>query len=465
MAAAMAVVLLMSAGCATLAPTPVDTRAGVNRMTHATLHDPAVVRALDRAGLGHAGDVASPDVLVVAAWTLRPELAEARLLHGAAVAEAQSAARRPNPVLSLTPEFTRGAAGISPWTIAVAFAVLIENPSVREARVAGAQSRASAAQWQVATVAWTIAAQVRQSWRALRDAERLLEVATREDALAKERALLSRRRFDAGLVARADMERSESQRLQSEFASVESLRKRTVALFRLAAAVGVPSDELVRSVEHPEAEMPTASLDAEMLREAALFDRIDLAMALALHGEADAMWRGAVAARFSGLTLAPGYSFDRGERKWSVGASAELPLFDSHAPAIEGWAFRRDAAAKHVEVVQSLALGQLSAALHDLETIQQSLATAQGVVDAREHVVDVATRRREAGASGRDPVYDARAELLSAERTKYELEAQLSAAVDALEAVVQRPVWPASALSLPTMTMAVPAAGAHDVLE
>src|SRR3546814_20598221 len=63
---------------------------------------------------------------------------------------------------------------------------------------------------------------------------------------------------------------------------------------QLAAAVGVPSEALADSVLHTPAidDVHAFALpDAAALREAAVFNRVDLALALAAYDQADAAWR------------------------------------------------------------------------------------------------------------------------------------------------------------------------------
>src|SRR3546814_1957445 len=86
------------------------------------------------------------DALTVAAWQLRPELAQARAGERAASADVAAAARKPNPLLSFTPEWIYNApAGVSTWIAALLVSQVFENPDKRAARSAQARGRAQQA--------------------------------------------------------------------------------------------------------------------------------------------------------------------------------------------------------------------------------------------------------------------------------------------------------------------------------
>src|SRR3546814_12966020 len=124
-----------------------------------------------------------------------------------------------------------------------------------------------------------------------------------------------------------------------------------------AAAVGVPSEALADSVLHTPAIDDVHAFawpDAAALREAAVFNRVDLALALAAYDQADAAWREQVARRHPDLTLGPGYTYDVGDRKLVLAMSAELPVNDRYDAAIAAAQARREAAGRQVEAVPEI---------------------------------------------------------------------------------------------------------------
>jgi len=454
----------MLSGCVALAPEAVDVHRTAAIAMHASLSDPSVADAIARAGLPDPNTKGAWDLdaLMVAAWTLRPELAEARLLQTAAANDVDSASKPPNPVLSLIPEFSRGAVDSSPWTIAAALSTVIVNPSVRRAQVDRAQAQSTKARWQYASVAWKIASEVRQSWWMLGSADRALSLSEQEDALAAERAALASRRFEAGAVGRGEMTRWQALRSQAAFALQGAQRQQSDARAQLALALSVPVAELAQlhlaNIPAP----PILQRDAAQDTETALFNRVDLAQALASFAEADASWRESVASRFPGLSIAPGYTFDRGDRKWVMGLAAELPLFDRKDAAISALAARKEAAIRRVETVQIQALAQVSRALSDLTGIQSALGMAESAIAMQKRATEVSVRRFSAGLAESSTLLDARAQLLTLKRSKLDLESQQIAAIGALESATQRPAWPTSAVQ-PESSTQLPVEGKTDV--
>ncbi len=465
MAAGGAASAWLLAGCAAIAPATVDVQQSAASVLHASLAGPAVSDAIVRAGLSapEEGDAWNLDALMVAAWTLRPELAEARLLHTAATADAASAAKSLNPTFSLIPEFARGAAGASPWTVAAALSFMIVNPAVRDARVDRARAQLLLARWQYADVAWRITSEVRQAWRTLGAVHRALHLGEQVDLLAEERAALASRRFDAGAIGRGELARAQALRSQSAFALQGARRLQSDARFQLASALGVPVDELARVDLAAIPALPILQRDAEEDTQAALFNRIDLAQALTHHAQADAALRESMASRFPGLSIAPGYTFDRGDRKWVLGLAAELPLFDNKDSAIAALAARRQASVRAVESVQALALAQVSRALADLTDIQSALGLADAAIATQQHAIAVSVRRSQAGLAEGDTLLDVRAQLLMLQQSKLDLEGQQIAALGALESAMQTPAWPLSAVQPIALVASSEATGALDV--
>ncbi|MBK6729092.1 MAG: TolC family protein [Xanthomonadales bacterium] len=265
-----------------------------------------------------------------------------------------------------------------------------------------------------------------------------------ERALRAEKWAIARQRVAVGTAARTTLARLEVAEASASQLHDQRLTRRAAALTQLATAIGLPTDGLAAIHLAPSADSPAFAPDWPSLHRTVLFDRLDLAEALSTYAEADAIWREQVASRWPDLTLGPGFAFDRGEHKWTLAVSGELPIggrLDATTTAAQA---RRSAAAQHVIAVQAQALGRLAQIRTDWEGAQMSIATTDTAVAAQARLVAAVERRWRAGLTPREDWIDAQLELIVQQQSRQDATAQRFAIVDALETTVQRPLWPPS---------------------
>lgn len=458
---AVALVVCLTACAAAPPPQPFDPARSAAALQARRLDDAGVLAALQRAGIaapvGEQGWTL--DALTVAAWQLRPELAQARAGERAASADVAAAARKPNPLLSFTPEWIYNApAGVSTWIAALLVSQVFENPDKRAARSDQARARERQALWQQAQTAWDLRAQVRAAALELQLDQRAAQLASRELALRRESLALSRQRMQAGLLSATALEPVQLLALQAAAQADAARQAVASARGQLAAAVGVPADALADSVLHTPAidNVHAFTLpDAAALREAAAFNRVDLALALAAYDQADAAWREQVARRHPDLTLGPGYTYDVGDRKLVLAMSSELPVNDRYDAAIAAAQARREAAARQVEAVQAQAMAALEQAQQQVGATRQALQQARSRMALQRRLVAHQQARWHAGAIDHGSAVLAQIDALQAQREWLAALRAHVAALGALEAAVQRPLWPASTLA-PRAAIATP---------
>ncbi|MDE2070525.1 MAG: TolC family protein [Gammaproteobacteria bacterium] len=392
----------------------------------------------------------TPDRITVAAWYFNPVLAQARAAAARAEAEATLGAQRANPTLQLTPEKVfSGLSGTSPWTIGVALLLPLLHPGEAAARREIEAADTQAARDDVAQAVW-------QSRSRAVAALREVLLARRAQALAKavlrdEDAFLAavQRRVVAGeddrgalLVAELD-----AQRVASDLAARRAQRIATE--HALAAAVGVPTQALSGAdLEWPELDSPPAptALPPAALAQDAAWNRVDLAALLARYRSAEAQLRLAAGTRFPTTSIAPGYLYDQGQRKFTFGIDVELPLFHDASARIRAAAAARDEAVAAVRAKQAAILNQLDAARADYtERYDAWQRLAAAAATAQSSAVR-ATALREAGQIDRPAELATRVASATAALAAGDA---LSAALNALgrlEDALQRPLWPDSTL-------------------
>lgn len=392
----------------------------------------------------------TPDRIVVAAWYFDPVLAQARAAAARAQADATLAAQRANPTLELSPEkvFSGGSA-VSPWTIGVAVLLPLLHPGEAAARSDVVAADTQAARDQEAEAVWQSRARAMAALRGVLLARRAQKLA--QDAARDQAAYLvaARRRVAAGEDDRgADLAAEfDAQRAKADLAARRA--QRIAAEHALARAIGVPVAAVERvTLSWPGLEAPPApsALPAAALAQDAAWNRLDLAALLARYRATAAQLRAAAGSRYPAMSVAPGYLYDQGQRKFTFGINVELPLFHGAGASIRAAAATRDEAAAAVRTKQSEILNDLDAARADYA---ERYAAWRRMVAAAKAARRVAARARALRVGGQG---DRRAELAAqaaAASTRLAAQDALSVALAALgklENALQRPLWPTSNL-------------------
>ncbi|MEQ1582041.1 MAG: TolC family protein [Steroidobacteraceae bacterium] len=450
---------LTLSGCVSAPPHPIDAHATALQLEAIRLDDARVGEGLRAAGkaLPIPAGTWDLDSMSLVAWSLRPELAQSRAMRDAAAAGLQSTRERPNPLISLSSEFVRNAAtGTSPWTIAMAFSWLLENPAQRSARIDQASARARTAVWQESRMVWQVRSEVRRAWLALSLAQLAQAQVQQEAALRKQYLELADMRVTAGAWPRPELERARVAALQSDLEAQQRSNEVLLARGGLAAALGVSPAALASMQPAVPAldELAGLELDWNRFHDAAVINRLDLAEALSGYDEADAAWREQLTRRYPGLTLGPGYSYDRGDHKLLMGVGAELPVFTRYDAAITAAAARREAAAQRFIGLQAQAFARLEEARSTVTGAREALVLTTGIQVAQDRAVDAARQRWQAGIVDRSVWLTAALERATVERARLAALTRLLAAFDMLEDTVQQPVWPASELAEKRMARA-----------
>jgi outer membrane protein TolC len=155
--------------------------------------------------------------------------------------------------------------------------------------------------------------------------------------------------------------------------------------------VGVPAGELdgvSLSFEGLDTGPPESSL-AEA-RSQALLSRPDILSALATYAGTQAALQLEIAKQYPDIHLGPGYEYDQGDNKWTLGLGLTLPLNRNRGPIAEAEARRAEAAAS---------FGALQARV--LAEIDQALAGYRGALRQQSEVEELVDNLRREEATAR----------------------------------------------------------------
>jgi outer membrane protein, heavy metal efflux system len=429
-------------GCRHVAPAPLDPeqRAAAFEARSLAAED---LHAFLATALGR--DLAWPaarwdaDALATAALYFSPSLAAARARAESAGAAIETARARPNPTLALTPEHVSNpVSGVSPWIAAIHFDWPIETAGKRGHRIDRARASATAAAFALRTEAWAIRHAVTTALLDVVAARRRIASLTREVEGGRALAALADARVAQGAAAAGDAAPFRLAWLQGERElGAERARERS-AVGALAAAVGVPARafDAVELVAPSTATPLATATRAASLRQA-LFERADVLAALADYAAAEAALRLELARQWPDLHLGPGYQFDQGVDKWSLGLSLELPVLNRNDGPIGEAIGARAEAAVAFDALQARVVAEVEQAVARRDAAmaeEQRLAAL-----ARESRAGLERARTAArlGAVDRIAELAADVEWLRAERGRGDAElAALQSVVD-LEAAVQ----------------------------
>jgi outer membrane protein TolC len=429
------------AGCRHVAPAPMDPPARAAAFEARTL-DAEDLHAFLATALG--SDLPWPmrrwdvSALTAAALWFQPDFAVVRANAAGATAAIVTAGARPNPTLALIPEYVTNPGGMTPWGPTVQFDWPIETGGKRARRIEHARAAAASAALAARGAAWAVQHQIATALVDVVTAQRRVASLSHEVDGDRTLAALVDARVAAGTVAAGIAASFHLARLDGERQLGEAEVQERTARAALAAAIGVPARaldavELATPIADPE--LATATRDTVMRR--ALFERPDVLAALADYAAAEATLRLQLARQWPDLHIGPGYQFDQGLNKWSVGLSLELPLLDRNDGPIGEALAARTASAAAFDATQAHVVGDVERALAQRDGARVQAARLAATAAERRAIWERLRMAARLGTADRVDELGAELDSLRAARASDEAElAGVQASLD-LEAAVQ----------------------------
>ena len=458
--------LTIIAGCTQYQPKPLHPAKTAARFEQRSLRNAAVVkyaRSLQLPLPARFPSVYNLNALTAAAWFYNPQLRLAATQVAEAKAAIVTAGARPNPSVGFSPTYAaKSPAGVNPWILGFNFNIPIEWPGKRSARVAAARQNVVAAQWAMGRAAWSIRSQVFTALVKLHFARRRTRLLQRSNAAASENLRLIANMVRAGQLSRVQLGSAQLLQQQTQLALISQTGQAAHYKNTLAMAIGVPVKALAKvAIKLGGATSPNAGalrrvgrLGARMLVRLALQNRLDLREALARYAAAEQELKLQVLRQYPNINIGPGYKFDQGENKFTLGFSMTLPLFNQNQGPIAQAEARRAAAARTFDSVQMRCIEQTHSALVTYQQALRQLRQVAHLADSAKQQLSAARRMVAAGNAGRLTLVNARLiyDNLIAERATIRQQAWLALAN--LEDAVESP------LPAPAQKLATAAAGA-----
>ena len=437
----MTVLLALLAGCSGLESEPIDPARSEAEFRARRLEDPGVLAYLESHGVPRR-PAWQLDALTLAAFYYHPDLdiARARLL-GARGAE-RTAGAVPNPTLNGDLEKVLGSpeGGLSPWIAGVNLQMPLDFLWKRGDRVDEARARIAGSRFELGEVAWQVRHRVRAAL--LEDVllRREVELRKKEHDVRAELAAVAERLRAGGEASRLEADRALADEAVARVVLEEARGRAAATRAALGAAIGVPGQALEGlALEWPDLErFPDVSLPE--LQEAGLLNRLDVRRGLAEYAASEAVLGLELTKRFPDVTLGPGVLFDQGDKKFTLGLSISLPIFNQNGgPIAEAEAKRKEAAARFLSI-QARAIGEFEEAFarYRAGRLQRGIfRDALAVAGAR---LDRIRRAVELGEADRAALLGAQLERSIVDFGAFEALRRTQEALGALEDALQRPV-------------------------
>ena len=445
--------LLVLGGCSGLEPQPLDPARSEADFRSRRLDD-AGLAAYIRSHPGTSPGTWTLESLTLAAFYYHPDLdiARARMM-GVKGAEI-SAGAWSNPTLNADLEKVMGsvAPGVSPWVYGFNLQMPIDFLWKRGYRVDEARARSAGARLELGEVAWQARRRLRAALLDEVLSRREVDLRRAELALRSDLATTAARLQTAGEVSRLETDRARADLAAVNVSFEEAKGRAASTRALLASAVGVP----VRALEGVKPEWPgidalpeLAQLSIETLQQVGLLNRLDVRRGLAEYAAAEAALGLELVKRYPDVTLGPGYLFDQGDKKFTIGLSISLPIFNQNAgPIAEAEARRKEAAARFL-AIQARAIGDMEEALARYEANLKQLVSLKDASEAVARRLEGVRRAVELGEADRVTLLGIQLERSIVEFARFEALRRAQEALGAIEDALQRPLDKAGSLDVP----------------
>jgi cobalt-zinc-cadmium efflux system outer membrane protein len=438
--------LLLVASCARFESRPISPAQTAAAIEHRSLGDPGLRKFLEQTLKTSFSQWPPPswdlDMLTVASFYYQPTLQVARAQLKIAEGGKVTAAQRPNPTVTATPGYDTTASPLSPWLPMVMIDVPIETMGKRRLRKDQAQHHLKAARLNLLAAAWQTRGEVRSNvvdYLAATQRELLLQQQVR---IQQDIVKVQREQLEAGAISSTETLpfRLSAQRAGLDLADARRLRLE--ARVRLAASLGLTVQALegVKITFNLNQDIPFPErLTGRDLRSAALQHRADVRASLADYAAVESALELEIAKQYPDVRLQPGYQFDQGDSKWTLGIVVDLPIFHQNQGLIaEAKARREEAAAKFIALQAAL--------ISELDRSAEVFNIYQGMLgDLRELHATLEARRAsieqqaEAGEIEKLELLNARLESAVAAIAELDGRVRLQQSIGAVESAMQQP--------------------------
>jgi outer membrane protein TolC len=376
------IVVCLLAGCVRFQPQPVSAIKSADEFEARTLGDEGLRQFLEtnRATADWPRTNWDLNALTLAAFYYHPDLDVARAKWATTHAGEKTAGESPNPTVTVSPAYNTTTTIPSPWVVTASFDIPIETAGKRGYRMAQAAHLSEAARLNIASVAWAVRSRVRQRLLDLYTAREMEALLNGQQSLQAENLRLLEGQYQAGAISSFEVTQARIAADSTRLAQRDAERQGAEARAQLASAIGVPTRALdgVSLSFAGLSELP-GEVPAGEARRQALLNRADILGSLAEYAASQSALQLEIAKQYPDVHLSPGYEFDQGDNKWSLGLTVTLPVMNQNKGAIAEAAAKRAEAAATFNALQAVVLGEIERAVAGYRAAQQKRSDTEAM--------------------------------------------------------------------------------------
>jgi outer membrane protein, heavy metal efflux system len=389
--------------------------------------------------------------LTLAAFYYQPDLDVARAKWATACAGIRTAGERPNPTLSVTPAYNTTTRIPSPWLVTPALDVPIETAGKRGYRQDRSRHVAEAARLNLLAAASQVRGRVRRSFLDMYAAGENQKLIRDQQTLQAENLQLLEGQYKAGAISAFELTQARLATGNARLTLLDAERQQTEARTQLAEAIGLPVAALAetRFSFSNFASLPGPIPDGQARRQA-LLGRSDILASLSEYAASEAALQFEVAKQYPDVHLSPGYEFDQGDNKWSLGLTVTLPVLSQNRGGIAEAEAKRLEARETFLALQARVMAEIDRAQAAYEAALRKAAAAQALVVDLEKQEQSAGAMLEAGEISKNELAALRLQLSVTSLARLDAFVKSHQALGQLEEALQTPFdFPKSAWQSP----------------
>jgi len=440
------IMLAMMSACVKYHPQPISPSQTASSFESRTLDNPSLKEFIE-ANLHHEVTPWPPKswdftMLTLVAFYYHPDLDVARARWGVTQAGIITAGRRPNPSVGFIPQYDVDAlSGISPWIFNFTLDIPIETAGKRGYRITQATQLSEAVHLSIAIVAWQVRSRLRTGLLNLYAAEQTMVILEKMLTVQEEIVKLLEKRLDIGEVSQPDVTQAHISLNQARLSLHQAQKQRAEACVQLATALGLPVNALEGTeISSAFSEHLPTEVSSPDLRRQALISRPDILSSLAEYAASQTALQLEVAKQYPDLQLGPGYQYDQGEDKWSLGFSVTLPVLNrNEGPIAEAEARRIEAQARFT-ALQARVISEIDQAQAGYPAALQNLETANILLVSQEKHLQSVQEMFNIGETDRLALLHAQLELETTALSRLDTFVKAQQSLGSLEDALQRPL-------------------------
>ncbi|WP_245619786.1 TolC family protein [Methylomicrobium agile] len=443
----LSVLNLILTGCAEFQRRELKPNESATQLQRRSLASPELlnfIRSATPEKSSNASQTWNLDRLTLAAIFYHPDLAVARAQAQWAAAGIKTAGQRPNPFITISPTWVRNLATAAvPWIAASSIGIPIETAGKRDYRIEKASQLAGAARLRITDTAWLVRGRLRAALLEAFAAEQTVRFADQQ--LAVQQAINQRleQQLAVGEIGPLEISRSHLALNQAKL-NADAVQKRVAeSKVTLATAIGIPVDGLANAVfDFNDFAVNPALQDVPVgvLKTQALHTRPDILAALADYEASQAALQLEIANQYPNLQANPGYSWEMGEHRWTLGSTLPLPLFhQNQGPIAEAEAKRIEMAARF-EALQMKIIGDIDRAHAGVAALMDKWRDSENQVQTQKRNSMAMQAQYQAGETDRVALLSAELEQILAERARLDVRVETQQALNGLEDTLRRPL-------------------------